>query len=83
MKKTNMGGAGVAFATVVRLIWRACSRTLVLASTMDEVVERQRTKAVAGFFWDDGTRNLAAGRAIVMVVLAKSVQGYEGKGGRN
>jgi len=51
---TYTEGAGEAFATEERLIWRACSRTLDFASTMDEpaiaVVERWRTKKVAGFF---------------------------------
>jgi len=60
-----MEGVGVAFAAEERLIWRACSRTLDFASTMDELtiteVERQRTK---GFFWLAGTR-IRLERAIV------------------
>lgn len=66
---TYIGGAGVALVMVERLIWRACSRTRSFASTMEEaamaVVERQRTKEVAGFFWLAWTRIRAAGRAMV------------------
>lgn len=59
----------MALAAVVRLIWRACSRTLDFASTIEApvmaVVERQRTKA-AVFFWFACTRIRAAGRAMVV-----------------
>jgi len=68
---TYTDGIGVAFATEERLIWRACSRTLDFASTMDELaiveVERQRTRKVVGFFWLAGTR-IRAERAIVGAV---------------
>jgi len=71
IRPTYTEGVGVAFATEERLIWRACSRTLDFASTMDELaiaeVERQRTKKAVGFFWLAGTR-IRVERAIVGAV---------------
>ena len=67
-KNTYAAGAGVAFATVDRLILRTCSCTLDFASTIEmgpagATVDLHRTIAVFGV---EGTRMLlVAGRAMV------------------
>lgn len=68
-----MAGAAVAFETVERLIFLACSRTLDFASTIDDddpaALDTHRTK-VAVVFGAFCTRILVAGR--VMVTFLKS-----------
>lgn len=54
IEQTYIGGAGEALETVERLMLRACSRTLDLASMMEGLTvaaeERQRTKVIAALF---------------------------------
>lgn len=68
--KAYIAGAAVAFAGVERLIFRACSRTLDLASSIavvEAVVDLHRTKADA--FGVPETRTRAAGIAMVSLLI--------------
>lgn len=82
-----MAGAAVAFETVERLIFLACSRTLNLASTIDDddpaALDTHRTK-VAVVFGAFCTRILVAGRVMTtflksQMILAAMRGGKEGK----
>lgn len=84
-----MAGAAVAFETVERLIFLACSRTLDFASTIDDddpaALDTHRTK-VAVVFGAFCTRILVAGRVMItflksLMILAAMRGGNEGKEG--
>jgi len=67
---THAAGAGVALVTVDRLMFLACSRTLILASTIDEeaaafVDLALEANAKVDFEEPCTTRTFDAGRAIV------------------
>lgn len=84
-----MAGAAVAFETVERLIFLACSRTLDFASNIDDddpaALDTHRTK-VAVVFGAFCTRILVAGRVMItflksQMILSAMRGGNEGKKG--
>lgn len=83
-----MAGAAVAFETVERLIFLACSRTLDFASTIDDddpaALDTHRTK-VAVVFGAFCTRILVAGRVMITFLkiaddIGSDEGGKEGEG---